>query len=46
MVIGSFGILWIIPWLLINKAGPKKHPWITEEEQKYIFVTPKKEKLS
>jgi len=36
MVVGSFGMLWIIPWLLINKAGPKKHPWITEEEQKYI----------
>ena len=36
MVIGSLGILWIIPWLLINKAGPKKHPWITEEEQKFI----------
>ncbi|MCL7753868.1 MFS transporter [Polaribacter sp. Z022] len=37
MVVGSFGIFWIIPWLLINKAGPKKHPWITEEEQKYII---------
>jgi ACS family hexuronate transporter-like MFS transporter len=37
MVVGSFGILWIIPWLLINKAGPKKHPWITDEEQKYIL---------
>ncbi|SNR73770.1 MFS transporter, ACS family, hexuronate transporter [Lutibacter agarilyticus] len=36
MVIGSFGILWIIPWLLINKSGPKTHPWITKEEQKYI----------
>ncbi|MBS9462227.1 MFS transporter [Flagellimonas sp. 389] len=36
MVVGSFGMLWIIPWLLINKAGPKKHPWITEEEQKFI----------
>lgn len=36
MVIGSFGILWIIPWLLINKAGPKRHPWITSEEQKFI----------
>ena len=36
MVIGSFGILWIIPWLLINKSGPKTHPWITEEEQKHI----------
>ena len=21
---------------LINKAGPKKHPWITEEERKFI----------
>ncbi|PQV48866.1 ACS family hexuronate transporter-like MFS transporter [Jejuia pallidilutea] len=37
MVIGSFGILWVIPWLLINKAGPKKHPWITKEEQKFIL---------
>jgi len=37
MVIGSFGILWIIPWLLINKSGPRTHPWITKEEQKYIL---------
>lgn len=37
MIIGSFGLSWIIPWLLINKAGPKKHPWITKEEQKYIL---------
>jgi len=37
MVIGSFGVLWIIPWLLINKSGPKTHPWITKEEQKYIL---------
>ncbi len=36
LIIGTFGLLWIIPWLLINKAGPKKHPWITEEEQKFI----------
>ncbi|MDF1549536.1 MAG: MFS transporter, partial [Bacteroidales bacterium] len=38
MVIGSFGILWIIPWLIINKTGPKKHPWITKEEQEYILA--------
>ncbi len=37
MVIGSFGIIWIIPWLLINKAGPKSHPWITKEERDYIL---------
>ncbi len=37
MVIGSFGILWIIPWLIINKSGPKTHPWISDEERKYIL---------
>ena len=37
MIIGSFGLLWIIPWLIINKAGPKKHPWITDAEKKYIL---------
>lgn len=37
IIIGSFGLLWIIPWLIINKGGPKKHPWITDEERKYIL---------
>lgn len=37
MVIGSFGLVWIIPWLIINKAGPKKHPWITKEERQFIL---------
>ena len=35
--IAVLGILWIIPWLIINKATPDKHPWITKEEQKYIL---------
>lgn len=37
MVVGSFGLLWIIPWLIINKKGPKEHPWVTDEERKYIL---------
>ncbi|ANQ49915.1 MFS transporter [Flammeovirga yaeyamensis] len=36
MIIGSLGMLWIIPWLLINKGTPTKHPWMTEEECHYI----------
>jgi len=36
MIVGSFGIIWVIPWYLINKNIPKKHPWITEEEKQYI----------
>ena len=34
--IGLLGLLWIIPWLIINKNTPDKHPWITKEEQDYI----------
>ncbi|MET0464155.1 MAG: MFS transporter [Chitinophagaceae bacterium] len=37
--IAFLGILWIIPWLIINKSTPDKHPWITEEEQKHIKGT-------
>lgn len=37
IVVGGLGILWIIPWLIINKKGPKEHPWITDEEREYIL---------
>ncbi|KAA8482226.1 ACS family hexuronate transporter-like MFS transporter [Arcticibacter tournemirensis] len=36
-LIGAFGILWVIPWLYINKANPDKHPWITDEEKEHIL---------
>ncbi|MEP6676537.1 MAG: MFS transporter, partial [Ferruginibacter sp.] len=34
--IAVLGVLWIIPWLLINKGTPDKHPWITKKEQDHI----------
>jgi ACS family hexuronate transporter-like MFS transporter len=37
IIVGSLGLIWIIPWLIINKKLPKDHPWITEEEKKYIL---------
>lgn len=36
LIIGSLGLLWIIPWLIINKKSPKNHPWLTEAEKLYI----------
>lgn len=36
IVIGSLGLLWIIPWIIVNKNIPSKHPWITEKERQYI----------
>jgi ACS family hexuronate transporter-like MFS transporter len=36
-IIATFSLLWLIPWLIINKKLPKDHPWITEEERAYIL---------
>ena len=37
VLIAMLGLLWIIPWLFVNKAAPDKHPWLTEEERHYIL---------
>lgn len=37
VVVGGLGLLWLIPWLIINTKGPKEHKWITDEEREYIL---------
>lgn len=37
LFIAFLGIIWIVPWLLINRNTPDKHPWITPEEQQHIL---------
>lgn len=37
LYIGLLGFAWIIPWLIINKTTPDKHPWITKNEQRHIL---------
>lgn len=37
ILVGVTGLLWLIPWLIIVKAPPKYHKWITEDERKYIL---------
>jgi ACS family hexuronate transporter-like MFS transporter len=38
--IAVLGLLWLIPWLLINKNTPDKHPWIHKAEQEHILSEP------
>ncbi len=38
VIVGGLGLLWLIPWLILNKRGPKEHPWITEKEREYILT--------
>jgi ACS family hexuronate transporter-like MFS transporter len=35
--IGVLGLLWIIPWLIVNRNTPDRHPWITPEEKQHIL---------
>tara|TARA_R110000868_G_scaffold77551_4_gene221895 strand:+ start:9 stop:1316 length:1308 start_codon:yes stop_codon:yes gene_type:complete len=37
VIVGIIGLLWLIPWMLIMKAPPEKHPWLTEVERTYIL---------
>lgn len=36
VILGVLGLIWVIPWLFINKTNPNSHPWITEEEKELI----------
>ena len=38
ILIGVTGLLWLIPWMILVKAPPKSHPWISEEERNYILT--------
>tara|TARA_R110002049_G_C9153022_1_gene560429 strand:- start:884 stop:2185 length:1302 start_codon:yes stop_codon:yes gene_type:complete len=38
ILVGVTGLLWLIPWWILVKSPPKKHPWITDEEREYILT--------
>lgn len=37
ILVGLTGLLWLVPWMIIVKAPPKEHPWLTESEREYIL---------
>ena len=46
IVIGLLGIVWILPWWIINRSGPAQHPWLTEEERMMILKGQRKAGVS
>ncbi|WP_405597326.1 MULTISPECIES: MFS transporter [unclassified Pseudoalteromonas] len=38
VVIGVLGFLWLVPWLILVKAPPSSHPWLTAQEREYILT--------
>ncbi|WP_298512065.1 MFS transporter [uncultured Kordia sp.] len=45
VIVGLIGLLWLIPWLIVVKAPPKSHPWLTEKEKTYILSGQKAKEL-
>jgi ACS family hexuronate transporter-like MFS transporter len=38
IVVAALGALWVIPWWIINRSEPERHPWLSEEERQYILT--------
>lgn len=37
IILGAIGLLWVVPWFILNKSKPEAHPWITEDEKNLIL---------
>ena len=46
VAVGVLGFVWLLPWLLVYKAPPDRHPWLTAEEREYILKGQKTEALT
>tara|TARA_R110002049_G_scaffold1537_2_gene11842 strand:- start:3368 stop:4666 length:1299 start_codon:yes stop_codon:yes gene_type:complete len=38
ILVGITGLLWLVPWWILVRSPPSKHPWITDEERSYILT--------
>lgn len=36
VLVGGLGLLWLIPWLIVYRADPDRHPWVSEAERLLI----------
>lgn len=40
LVVGTMGFVWVLPWLIIYRAGPDRHPWVSAAERALIMDKP------
>jgi len=40
LLVGVLGFVWLLPWLVIYRAGPDKHPWVSDAERVLILDKP------
>ena len=37
VVVGGLGLLWLVPWWILVRATPDKHPWVSANEREHIL---------
>lgn len=40
LLVGVLGFVWLLPWLVIYRAGPDEHPWVSAAERALILDKP------
>lgn len=40
LLVGAIGFVWLLPWLIICRAGPERHPWVNAAERAWILDAP------
>jgi MFS transporter, ACS family, hexuronate transporter len=38
VLVGAVGLIWLIPWMVIVKAPPRYHDWLSKDERHYILT--------
>jgi ACS family hexuronate transporter-like MFS transporter len=37
VLVGALGFVWLLPWLIVYRAGPDRHPWVDAAERALIL---------
>ncbi len=40
VLIGVLGFVWLLPWLIVYRAGPDQHPWVNAAERALTLDAP------
>ena len=38
VLVGVIGLIWLVPWIVIVKAPPQYHSWLSDAERSYILT--------
>lgn len=37
LIIATFGVIWLLPWLWLYRSDPATHPWLSQAERAHIL---------